>query len=298
MTVTFAQAHPWYVQLIAIVVTLVAAMALRFLLGRLITRIARRIGESRMPQWRLFPGRSSALLSERREQRTQTAASLLRSVTSFVVFSIAVVLVLYYLGVELTKVFAGVGVISLIVGFGAREIISDFLAGIAMLGADQYGVGDVVDVGAITGTVEGVGLRTTRLRDADGAVWYVRNGQIPRVGNMSQGWGRAVIDVPVPSGRDPDTIRDLLGKVARSMRDEPEWQSVILDEPDVPGVVELETDHYVVQVTVRTSPLRAAEVAADLRERFVDALDDALAAETPPATAYEAAEEPGDRDAP
>lgn len=284
MTVTYAQAqtfadHPWYVQLIAIVVTLAAATVLRFLLGRLITRVARRIGESRMPQWRLFPGRSAALLSERREQRTQTAASLLRSVTSFVVFAVAVVLVLYYLGVELTKVFAGVGVISLIVGFGAREIINDFLAGIAMLGADQYGVGDVVDVGAVTGTVEGVGLRTTRLRDANGAVWYVRNGQIPRVGNMSQGWGRAVIDVPVPSGRDPDVVRDLLGKVARSMRDEPEWQSVILDEPDVPGVVELETDHYVVQVTVRTSPLRAAEVAADLRERFVDALDDALAAE-------------------
>lgn len=270
----FAIDHPWWLQLVAVAATIAAAFGLRLALGLVISRVAKRIGESRMPQWRLFPGRSAALLSERREQRTQTAASLLRSVTSFVVAAAAVVLILYYVGVELTQVFAGVGVVSLIIGFGAREIISDFLAGIAMLGADQYGVGDVVDVGPVTGTVEAVGLRTTRLRDADGGVWYVRNGQIPRVGNMSQGWGRAVIDVPVPTNRDPESVRDLLRKVARSMRDEPQWQSVILDEPDVPGIVELETDHYVVEVTVRTSPLRAQEVAAELRERFVDALDE------------------------
>ncbi|MQA01697.1 MAG: mechanosensitive ion channel [Streptosporangiales bacterium] len=273
-----AIAHaPWYYKLLAVVLTVLVAFGLRLVLGIVITRVSRRIGESRMPQWKVFPGRSAALLSERRDQRTQTAASLLNSIASFLLFLTAVILILGYLDVELTKVFAGVGVLSLIVGFGAREIISDFLTGIAMLSADQYGVGDVVDVGSvpgtIVGTVEAVGLRTTRLRDADGSVWYVRNGQIARVGNFSQGWGRAVIDVPVPADRDPDDVREVLAGMASSMRDEPPWQSVILDEPDVAGIVELGTDHYVVQVTVRTSPLREQEVAAELRERFRDVLD-------------------------
>lgn len=290
MTVTFLAVandfadHRWYIKLGAIVITIVAALLVRLLVKLVVSRVARRIGESRMPQWKLFPGRSAALLSERRQQRTQTAASLLHSVATVVIMSAALVLCLYYVGVELVNVFAGVGVISLIIGFGAREIISDFLAGIAMLGADQYGVGDVVDVGAITGTVEAVGLRTTRLRDADGAIWYVRNGQIPRVGNLSQGWGRAVIDVPVPTDRDPDDIRERLAEIARSMRDEQRWQSVVLDEPDVAGIVELGTDHYVVQVTVRTSALHEQEVASELRERFKDALDGADTVPAPPDT--------------
>lgn len=259
---------PWYLKLAVAAGAIVLAVGVRVLLGYLLRRIARRIGESRMPQWRLFPGRSAALLSERRQQRTQTAASLLQSVASFVIGLIAIIVILgWALEVDLTKVFAGVGVVSLIIGFGAREIISDFLAGIAMLGADQYGVGDVVDVGTVTGTVEAVGLRTTRLRDSDGGVWYVRNGQIPRVGNLSQGWGRAVVDVPVPADRDLTAVREQLREMARALRDEEQWQSVVLDDPEVAGVVELATDHYVVQVTVRTSPLRASEVAAELRAR-------------------------------
>lgn len=259
---------PWYLKLAVAAGAIVLAVGVRVLLGYLLRRIARRIGESRMPQWRLFPGRSAALLSERRQQRTQTAASLLQSVASFVIGLIAIIVILgWALEVDLTKVFAGVGVVSLIIGFGAREIISDLLAGIAMLGADQYGVGDVVDVGTVTGTVEAVGLRTTRLRDSDGGVWYVRNGQIPRVGNLSQGWGRAVVDVPVPADRDLTAVREQLREMARALRDEEQWQSVVLDDPEVAGVVELATDHYVVQVTVRTSPLRASEVAAELRAR-------------------------------
>lgn len=259
---------PWYLKLAVAAGAVILAVGVRVLLGFLLRRIAKRIGESRMPQWRLFPGRSAALLSERRQQRTQTAASLLQSVASFVIGLIAVIVILRWaLEVDLTKVFAGVGVVSLIIGFGAREIISDFLAGIAMLGADQYGVGDVVDVGTVTGTVEAVGLRTTRLRDSDGGVWYVRNGQIPRVGNLSQGWGRAVVDVPVPADRDLTAVRQQLREMARALRDEEQWQSVVLDDPEVAGVVELATDHYVVQVTVRTSPLRASEVAAELRDR-------------------------------
>ncbi|MGH3098449.1 MAG: mechanosensitive ion channel family protein [Streptosporangiales bacterium] len=259
---------PWYLKLAVAAAAIALAIGVRVLLGYLLRRIARRIGESRMPQWKLFPGRSAALLSERRQQRTQTAASLLQSVASFVIGLIAIIVILRWsLEVDLTKVFAGVGVVSLIIGFGAREIISDFLAGIAMLGADQYGVGDVVDVGTVTGTVEAVGLRTTRLRDSDGGVWYVRNGQIPRVGNLSQGWGRAVVDVPVPADRDLTAVREQLREMARALRDEEQWQSVVLDDPEVAGVVELATDHYVIQVTVRTSPLRASEVAAELRAR-------------------------------
>lgn len=282
---------PWYLTLTAVVGTIVVALVVRLLLGLVITRVARRIGESRMPQWRLFPGRSAALLSERRQQRTQTAASLLASIASFIIALVAIIIILGELDIDLAKVFAGVGVVGLIIGFGAREIISDFLAGVAMLGADQYGVGDVVDVGSITGTVEAVGLRTTRLRDSDGAVWYIRNGQIPRVGNLSQGWGRAVVDVPVPADRELSAVREQLTEMARALRDEAEWQSVILDDPEVVGVVELATDHYVIELAVRTSPLRASEVSAELRARARHVLDTpATPADEPPTLTTESAD--------
>ena len=146
-------------------------------------------------------------LSERRTQRAEAIGSVLRSVASIVVLGIAVVLVLGELGINLAPIVASAGIVGVALGFGAQNLIKDFIAGIGIILEDQYGVGDVVDLGAASGTVEAVGLRITRLRDVNGVVWYVRNGEVLRVGNKSQGFGQVVIDMPVAHDTDLERCR-------------------------------------------------------------------------------------------
>ena len=107
------------------------------------------------------------------------------------------------LGVNVAPIIASAGILGIALGFGAQSLVKDFLSGIFMIFEDQYGVGDVVDLGEAIGTVEAVSLRVTRLRDVNGTVWYVRNGEILRVGNMSQNWARTVLDVGVGLQRGP-----------------------------------------------------------------------------------------------
>jgi small conductance mechanosensitive channel len=144
-----------------------------------------------------------------------------------------------------------------------------------MLLEDQYGVGDVIDVGEATGSVEAVGLRTTRLRDIDGVVWYVRNGEILRVGNKSQGWARAVVDVPVAYGEDIARVRTLLQRVAEEMSGDADLEDVVLEQPEVWGVEALSPDAVLVRVVVKTAPLEQWRVARELRQRVKAAFDQA-----------------------
>ena len=127
---------------------------------------------------------------------------MLRSIVSALIWSTALVMVLDELGVNLAAIGIGASIIGVAIGFGSQALVRDFLSGIFMLIEDQYGVGDVIDTGVATGTVEGVSLRTTRLRDAEGTVWHVPNGEIRRVGNKSQQWARAMLDVPVAYDTD------------------------------------------------------------------------------------------------
>src|SRR4029077_3961131 len=135
--------------------------------------------------------------SERRRQRAEALGSVLRSFVSVTIFSIAIMLILGELGVNLAPLIASAGIAGVALGFGAQNLVKDFITGLFMLLEDQYGVGDVVDVGEASGTVEAVGLRITTIRDARGVLWYIRNGEIVRVGNRSQGWALVVVDVPV-----------------------------------------------------------------------------------------------------
>ena len=127
--------------------------------------------------------------------------SLLKSITSIVIFTIFGITAIAELGYPIGPLIASAGVVGVALGFGAQSLVKDFLSGIFMIFEDQYGVGDVVDLGEASGTVEAVGLRVTRLRDVEGTVWYVRNGEILRVGNQSQNWARTVLDIPVASTR-------------------------------------------------------------------------------------------------
>src|SRR5690606_4989578 len=133
--------------------------------------------------------------------------NVLRSVASLVIWVAAVFVAVGSLrttNIELGPLIAGAGIVGVALGFGAQSLVKDFLTGLFMLIEDQYGVGDIVDVGPATGVVEGITLRTTRLRDVEGVLWHVPNGEIKRVGNLSQQWSRAVLDVPVPYETDLD----------------------------------------------------------------------------------------------
>ena len=127
--------------------------------------------------------------------------SLLRSIVTFVVVTLAVLTVMALLGIPLGPLLASAGVAGVALGFGAQSLVKDFLSGIFMIIEDQYGVGDVIDTGEAIGTVEEVSLRITRLRDANGITWYVRNGEIIRIGNRSQGCSTAIVDMPSPTPR-------------------------------------------------------------------------------------------------
>ena len=163
---------------------------------------------------------------------------------------------------RLAPIIASAGIVGVALGFGAQNLVKDFLTGIFMILEDQYGVGDVVDLGEATGTVEAVGLRVTRLRDVNGTVWYVRNGEIMRVGNQSQNWARAVLDVTVGYDADLDKVQKILQEEATAMFEDERFHDVIIEAPEVWGVERFDKDGAVVRVVLKTAPLEQWEVAA------------------------------------
>ena len=264
-----------------IVLILVVAFLVRKLVHRAIIRVTDRMAAGIVPS-RLAGGRramawleGSPLASERRVQRAQTMGSVLRSVTTGVVATVALLMVLSEVGLDVAPLLASAGILGVALGFGSQALVRDFLSGIFMIVEDQYGVGDVVDLGEASGAVEAVGLRVTRVRDVNGTVWYVRNGEILRVGNQSQGWARAVLDIGVAYGEDVLRVQDLLRDVAHELRDDPDWTALVLEEPEVWGVEALSADSVVVRLVVKTMPLEQWRVARELRRRIKTAFDEA-----------------------
>jgi small conductance mechanosensitive channel len=209
----------------------------------------------------------------RRTQRAETIGAVVRSIVTIIIWTIAVFTVLELLGIDLAPLIAGAGIAGVALGFGAQSLVRDFLSGLFMLMEDQFGVGDVIDTGVATGTVEGVSLRTTRLRDLDGVVWHVPNGTILRVGNKSQQWSRAVVDVPVAFEADTGAASEVIHEVARGIWHEPDFASVILAEPSVLGVESLAPGRVVIRIVVRTKPQEQWRVERELRTRIKTALD-------------------------
>lgn len=267
---------------IALVVTL--AVVVRAVAHRAIDRLVQEAtGEGpplvlRPLRERVPPGLLDATtLGERRRQRAETVGSALRSVTSVVVLAVTVTTVLAELGVQLGPVLASAGIVGVAVGFGAQNVIKDWLNGMFMLLEDQYGVGDVVDVGPAVGTVESVSLRVTRLRSSDGTVWHVRNGEVLRVGNLSQGWSRSTVDVPVAWGADLAAVEASAQDVIAGLAADPEWQPRLLDAPEIQGVEPAvaapgQPSGLLLRVSVRTGPADHAAVERELRRRLAVAL--------------------------
>ncbi len=204
---------------------------------------------------------------ERSARRASTIGAVLRSVAAVLIWSVAALTIFDELGVNLAPLLAGAGVAGLALGFGAQTLVRDFLSGLFMFIEDQYGVGDVIDVGLATGTVEALSLRTTRLRDVEGVVWHVPNGEIHRVGNMSQLWARALIDVAIRYDADVDAAIRVIEEAANVLRRDEALGRYILDEPDVLGIESLSPDNVVIRVVVRTQPQEQARVERALRAR-------------------------------
>ncbi len=211
--------------------------------------------------------------SARATQRAETIGALLGSAAAVGIWTIALFMVLAELGLQLAPLLAGAGIVGIALGFGAQNLVRDFLTGIFMRIEDQYGVGDVIDAGPATGTVEGVSLRTTRLRDLEGNVWHIPNGVIERVANKSQEWSRALLDISVAYQADTGRAAAIIKEAADAMWEDPAWSVEIVEEPEVWGVEELGADGVVIRLVVTTRPLSQWKVGRELRARVKAALD-------------------------
>lgn len=218
----------------------------------------------------------------RRKQRAQTTASVLRSLSSLVIFTLAGLMVLAELGLPLGPLVAGAGIGGVALGFGAQSLVKDFLSGIFMIVEDQYGVGDWVDLGEVSGSVEEVTLRVTRIRDWQGTVWFVRNGEILRVGNLSQGWAMAIVDFPLAYDADPSEAIPILTRVAEEAYAEPEWADVLLETPNVVGVESMTPGVVQLRILGKTKANQQWGIQRELRKRGKEALDDAGIKGAPP----------------
>ena len=266
---------------IRIVAIIIVALLFRAILRRMIDRAVRPVGGHTPRILRPFRERlegssfleSAGLTSVRRAQRAATLGSVLKSAASAIIFVIAFLLVLSELRIDLAPFIAGTSIVGVALGFGAQSIVKDFLAGMFMLMEDQYGVGDVIDFEKASGTVEAVGLRSTRLRDVNGTVWYVRNGEVVRVGNKSQGFAQVVLDVPIDAWADVDRASAAMAAVSHEMAEEEDWSSVFLSTPEVQGVESMTREETVIRLVAKVRPLEQWRTARELRRRIRDRLE-------------------------
>ena len=260
---------------IKIVLIVLVCIASWIVLTSIINRVTKRLVEKAEAD-RLTLARSTqhtsdlsaVLMSQRRRARAEAIASLLRSITSAFIACIGVLLVLAQLEINITPLLASAGVIGVALGFGAQSLVKDYLSGIFLILEDQYGVGDVVDLGPVVGTVEEVTLRVTRVRDMSGVVWYVRNGEVLRVANRSQGWTLAIVDLPVAYDENLDRVKDLVEAVAEDMDQDPKYDSMLLDKPAFAGVESVSGEAVTIRVTAKAAPEQQVAVTRIIRERL------------------------------
>ncbi|MFE5032688.1 mechanosensitive ion channel family protein [Streptomyces sp. NPDC056683] len=262
----------WLAIGLKVLLILVIAVVLRKVLLRAITKLIDRMNRTVESAEGTTLG-GLLVNAERRRQRSQAIGSVLRSVASFVILGTAAMTVLSAFQINLAPLLASAGVAGVAIGFGARNLVTDFLSGVFMILEDQYGVGDTIDSGVASGEVVEVGLRVTKLRGASGEIWYVRNGEIKRIGNLSQGWATAGVDVIVRANEDLDKVRATLDEVAEKMAKEEPWNEVLWSPIEVLGLDSVLIDSMVVRVSAKTMPGKALTVERELRWRIKRAFD-------------------------
>ena len=213
-------------------------------------------------------GSESALrVARMREQQTQTLAGILYSGGTAVIVIVAMLMALPEFGFNVTPVAAAAGLVSLSIGFGAQHLVHDFINGFFTVLEDQYVVGDIVRIGDVVGRVEHLTLRRTVVRDPQGAVVTIPNGEITKVANLSRDWGQVFLDTIVASDQPLDEALNTLEAVASDFRADPSWSPLLLDGPRVLGVESLSANGSTVRLQVRTAAMRQDDVARELRRR-------------------------------
>ena len=272
----------WFrINALIILVTIVVAVIVWFVIVRLIKRVTENAKKKLLVADRPERVRNAehtqdltaVLMTQRREQRFEAISQLLRSITTFTIVTMSLLIILGQLGVNLAPLIASAGVLGVALGFGAQTLVKDFLSGIFLVLEDQFGVGDVVDLGEATGTVEEVTLRVTRLRDLSGVVWYVRYGEILRVAIRSLGWTLAIVDVPVAYTEDLDRIRRIVEQVADQMDADSRWDGVLFGRPTYAGVESVSGEAVFIRVTARAAPDQQMPAARAVREELKNAFD-------------------------
>ena len=213
------------------------------------------------------------IMSQRPEQRAHAVGQLLNSVLLVIVWGTAGLIVMTQVGVNIAPIMASAGVVGVALGFGAQTLVKDYLSGFFMIVEDQYGVGDLVDVGEVTGRVEEVQLRITRIRDPSGVVWYVRNGEILRVANQSQGWTMASAVIPVSYDADLAEIRQVVIEVGNDMFNDPETRQRMLGRPTFAGVEAVSGEAVYVKILAKARGGQQIPLTRELRERLKTAFD-------------------------
>lgn len=212
------------------------------------------------------PDGSLLLMQERHAQRSTAVGHLLRSVATVAIWTVAATMILDLLNVDIAPLLASAGIVGIAVGFGAQSLIKDYFSGISLIIEDQFGVGDVVEINGVEGTVEEVALRVTRLRDSNGVVWYLRNGEILRVANMSQGWTMATVTLPVSTASDLAEVERVVNAMGDELFADPRLGTHLVTAPRYLGVDRVTGDVTMVGVSARTEPGESVSSARAIRQ--------------------------------
>ncbi len=208
-----------------------------------------------------------------REKRAKTLVNIINSAIKVFVYLVAFFMILKEVGVDIAPLLAGVGIAGLAIGFGAQTLVKDFLTGFFILMENQYRVGDVVKIGDHAGLVEKVNLRTTVLRDLEGVVHTIPNGEVQSVNNLTHGWSRVVLDIGVAYKEDVDKVMQVLREVGKKMREEKPYDQLMLEEPQVLGVDGFGESEVTIKMIAKTLPLKQWDVGRELRRRIKHAFD-------------------------
>lgn len=255
---------------VAIAVRIISRFMIEHVVNRIVNGVKRRQSIEDTQALMMSP-----LNAVRVVQRTRTLGNVLNNIVSVAIVIVSSLMVVTEFNENIVGSFALItAALGAGLGFGAQNIVKDVLNGLFMVAEDQLGVGDIVDLGPATGVVEAVGIRITQIRDVNGTVWFVRNGEILRVGNMSQGWSRVIIDLAVPYDADVDAVQQTMLATAVEMATNTKWRSRILERPEIWGIESISESAIVIRVVVKTRAGSKDDVARDLRGRLKLALDD------------------------
>lgn len=266
-------------RLIYLAIVVVIAVLLRFLLVLIIKRSVRALAaRTPDPDGELAPDRTSTMLArasgvsrERQRQRVTTLGSLLRNIVDVTILIVTLLTVLSIVGIPMAPLLASAGVGGVAIGFGAQSLVKDYLSGVFMLAEDQFGVGDIITVGAIKGTVLEVTLRVTKVRDFTGVVWYIRNGEILTLGNISQGFSVEWIEIPVAIDEDPDRVISVLRESLEGMSDEEQFLGVLMGQPEVLGVDSMSGGTMIIKLAVQAHANQHWSAVREVRRRAQEA---------------------------